>query len=138
MEKKSTTTKVKAAKKAPSKKPGISRATHNIDAAGQVLGRLATQIATLLRGKNKATYTPNIDAGDIVNITNASKVKTTGKKLTGKIYYRHSGYPGGLKTAKLGDLLDKNAAAVLKKTVYNMLPKNKLRDQMIKRLKISN
>ena len=137
MEKKTTTTK-KTTKK-PAKKPAaIIRNTHEFDATGQILGRFATQIATILRGKNKVTYTPNIDGGDIVVVSNASKIKTSGKKIDSKVYYRHSGYPGGLKETKMRDLIEKNPSKLLRDTVYHMLPKNKLRDRMIKRLKISN
>ena len=132
--KKTSTTK--ELKKAP--KPGINRATHNIDATGKVFGRLATEIAILLRGKNKPAFQPYIDGGDIVVVSNAAKVKISGKKLEGKIYYRYSGYPGGITATKMGDLMDKNPSLLLKKSVYHMLPKNKLRDQMIKRLKITN
>lgn len=128
----------KITKKKVSKKPVIKRETHNIDAAGQVLGRLATQIAILLRGKDKPDFQPHVDGGNNVIITNAEQIKITGKKLEQKTYYRHSGYPGGLKEKKMDEIFSKNPAEVLKRAVWNMLPKNKLRSKMIKRLIIKN
>jgi len=113
----------------------IDRKTHNIDATDQVLGRLATQIATLLIGKGKESYRPNIDNGDIVIVKNTKKMKITGKKLDQKLYYHHSGYPGGLKTKKIGDVFKNDPNQVLHKAVSNMLPKNKLRKPRIKRLR---
>lgn len=136
MEKKTTTTK-KVIKKKPAA-PKIVRNTHELDATGQILGRFATNVATLLRGKHKATYTPNLDGGDIVVISNASKIKLSGKKIDQKVYYRHSGYPGGLKETKIRDLVEKNPTKLLRDTIYHMLPKNRMRDKIIKRLKISN
>lgn len=120
------------------KKPTIIRETHKLDATGQSVGRLATQIVILLRGKNKASFQPHIDGGDNIIITNASKVKFTGKKIDQKEYYHFSGYPGGLKTKKIKDVFAKNPGEVIKRAVWNMLPKNKLRNSMIKRLKINN
>lgn len=128
----------KKAIKKESKKPAILRITHKIDATDQVLGRLATSIVLVLRGKNKATFQPHIDAGDFVNVTNAAKLKLTGKKLDQKQYYHYSGYPGGLRTKKLSVVMVKDPAWALRAAVWNMLPKNKLRNNMIKRLKISN
>ena len=113
----------------------IKRKTHTIDATDQVLGRLATQIATLLIGKGKESYRPNDDNGDIVIVKNTKKMKITGKKLDQKLYYHHSGYPGGLKTKKMGDVFKNDPNQVLHKAVYNMLPKNKLRKPRIKRLR---
>lgn len=113
----------------------IDRKTYNIDATDQVLGRLATQIATLLMGKRKESYRPNVDVGDIVIVNNTKKIKITGKKLEQKLYYHHSGYPGGLKTKKMGDVFIKDSNQVLHKAVYNMLPKNKLRKPRIRRLR---
>jgi len=127
-----------AKKRRATKKSPIKRETHKIDATGQVLGRLATQIATLLRGKNKPEFQPYLDGGDNVIISNAAKIKVTGKKLEQKKYYRYSGYPGGLKEKKMGEVFAKDPAEVLTRAVWNMLPKNKLRAQMIKRLKINN
>jgi len=113
----------------------IDRKTHNIDATDQVLGRLATQMATLLIGKRKENYRPNVDNGDIVIVKNTKKMKITGKKLDQKLYYHHSGYPGGLKTKKMGDVFEKDPNQVLHKAVFNMLPKNKLRKPRMKRLR---
>ncbi len=112
----------------------IDRKTHQIDATDQAIGRLSTQIATLLRGKHKPNYAPQVDSGDFVVVTHIDKVKFTGKKIEQKEYYRYSGYPGGLKTTKLKKIFNENPQEVLKKAVYNMLPKNKLRQHMIKRL----
>ena len=114
----------------------IERKLHKMDATGQVIGRMATEIAILLRGKNKPEYMANIDLGDIVEVTSIKNAKFTGTKLDNKEYYHHSGYPGGLKTTKLKDLLEKKPADILRKAVWNMLPKNKLRSEMIKRLTI--
>ncbi|MCX6744517.1 MAG: 50S ribosomal protein L13 [Candidatus Parcubacteria bacterium] len=112
----------------------IERKKHLVDATDQVLGRLATKIATLLMGKHKASYTPNVDNGDFVEIINAAKVKITGKKLEQKKFYNHSGYPGGLKTQKMGQKFSSDPGYVIKRTVYRMLPKNKLRESFYKRL----
>lgn len=109
----------------------IERKTHKIDAEGKVLGRLATEIATLLRGKGKVNFLPHIDNGDFVVVKNSDKIKTTGKKIEQKVYYSYSGYPGGLKSKKMKDI---SRAEALKRAVWNMLPKNKLRKDMIKRL----
>ena len=119
------------------KKPIIKREIQKIDATGISLGRLATQIAMILQGKNKPEYQPHLDNGDMVVVSNISKVKITGKKLEQKKYYRHSGYPGGLKETKMQDLFEKNPAEILKKAVFSMLPKNRVRANMIKRLKIT-
>lgn len=132
MEKKTAKTKK------PTKENTAKRGNHEIDATGKVLGRLATEIAIVLRGKNKPTFQPHLDEGDNVIVTNASKIKITGKKLEQKVYYRYSGYPGGLKEKKMIEIFKKNPGEVLQKAVYNMLPKNRLRDRMFKRLKISN
>jgi large subunit ribosomal protein L13 len=107
-----------------------------IDAQGQTLGRLATQVATILRGKHKAIYTPHVDCGDYVIIVNAEKVHVTGQKMNQKMYYRHSGYPGGLKTISLRDQLKKFPARVLEAAIRGMLPKNRLGRQMFKKLKV--
>lgn len=114
------------------------RAKYEIDAKDQSLGRLATQVASFLMGKNSASYERHKDMGGTVVITNASKIKVTGKKMEQKEYYHHSGYPGGLKTKTMEDIFKKDPAEVIKRAVWNMLPKNKLRDEMIKRLKITN
>lgn len=112
----------------------MTRQLHKIDAEGKILGRLASQIAVLLRGKNKPDFEPHIDAGDIVQVVNFDKIKVSGKKLMQKKYFHYSGYPGGIKQVGLQKMLEDNPQQVLKKAVYNMLPKNKLRDNMIKRL----
>ena len=110
------------------------RNLHTIDAAEQSAGRLATKIAILLRGKNKPEYEPYIDNGDIVEVVNIDKLKFTGKKIEQKKYFRYSGYPGGLKETKMGDLAKSNPAEILKRAVRKMLPATKLRDGMMKRL----
>lgn len=112
------------------------RETHTIDAAGKVLGRLATEIAILLRGKNKPDFVPNKDMGDFVVVKNFGKIKFTGKKFEQKIYYHHTEYLGGLRKTPLKKLFEKNPAEVLKKAVFGMLPKNKLRARQIKRLTV--
>ena len=113
------------------------RKTHKIDAEGRILGRLATEIAHKLRGKHKPVFAPNIDAGDFVEVSNIKKIRFSGQKLGQKKYFRYSGYPGGLKTESLEILFKKNPAEVLRRAVYQMLPDNKLRKGMIKRLRIN-
>lgn len=113
----------------------MNREIHKIDADGKVLGRLASEIAVLLRGKNKVNFQPNKDMGDIVEVVNYDKVKLTGKKLEEKKYYHHSGYIGGLKTTTAKKKLEQDPKFLLHNAVYHMLPTNKLRDSMIKRLK---
>ena len=118
-------------------KPGeITRDWYVVDAEGQILGRLATQIADRLRGKGKPTYTPHIDSGDFVVVVNAEKIAVTGNKLEDKMYYRHSGYPGGLKTRPLREQLERRPTEVLRKAVKGMLPRNRLARQQITKLKI--
>ena len=107
-----------------------------VDAEGVVLGRLATFVAMRLRGKHRPDYTPHVDMGDHVVIINADKVALTGSKRTDKDVYRHSGYPGGLKTIAYGDLLEKDARKAIEKSVRGMLPKNRLGRQIIKKLKV--
>lgn len=114
----------------------IKRTTHEIDATGKVLGRLATRVATLLRGKHKATFQPHIDAGDIVIVRNAGAIRMTGRKREQKVYHRYSGYPGGLKTEKLSQVLQKNSSEVFRRAVEQMLPDIRLRKSMMKRLTI--
>ena len=114
----------------------MKRQTQTIDATEKVLGRLAVEIARVLRGKHKPSFVPYKDEGDFVVVKNVKKIKITGKKLKQKIYYHHSGYPGGLKKVPLEKLFKVNPGEVLKKAVWGMLPKNKLRPKMIKRLKI--
>ncbi len=113
----------------------MKRQTHNIDAAGRVLGRLATEIAILLRGKHKPDFVPNLDMGDFVVVKNASEMKITGKKIEQKKYFRHSGYLGGVTETPLKKIFKTNPAEVLRRAVFGMLPKNKLRAEQIKRLK---
>ena len=105
-------------------------------AESATLGRLSAKIATFLTGKNKPTYTPHTDGGDYVIVINAEKVKVTGNKEEAKMYYRHSGFPGGLSEASLKELREKNAAMIIEKAVYGMLPKNKLQADRMKRLKV--
>lgn len=107
-----------------------------VDAEGKVLGRMATRIADILRGKNKSIFTPHVDTGDFVVVVNAEKVKLTGKKLTGKVYYRHSGYPGGLKSASAKKIKEESPEELIRLAVKGMLPKNKLGSRLIKKLKI--
>jgi large subunit ribosomal protein L13 len=114
----------------------ISRQWHVIDAEDVVLGRLAVQAATLLRGKHKPTYAPHVDGGDFVVVVNAEKVSLSGQKRTDKLAHRHSGYPGGLKTIAYGDLLEKDARKAIEMSVRGMLPKNRLGRQLLKKLKV--
>jgi len=114
----------------------IKRESHTIDASGQVLGRLATRIASLLMGKHKTMYERHLDTGDIVVVFNAEKIVVTGKKAEQKMYYRHSGYPGGLKTESYEQLIEKHPERVIEHAVRGMLPQNKLRARMMKRLRI--
>ncbi|PIR75776.1 MAG: 50S ribosomal protein L13 [Candidatus Magasanikbacteria bacterium CG_4_9_14_0_2_um_filter_42_11] len=116
----------------------IARAQHEIDATGRAPGRVATEVAMILRGKNKPTFEPHIDAGDFVTVVNASQVLFTGDKLVQKDYYHHTMYPGGLKTKAMKHVFDENPGEVIRKAVYGMLPKNKHRDEMMKRLTIKN
>ena len=118
------------------KKEEIQRDWFLVDAEGQVLGRLATVIAARLRGKHKPIYTPHIDTGDFIIVVNAGKVVLTGNKLKDKIYYHHTGYPGGIKSVSAGKLLQEKPEEVLRKAVRGMLPKNTLGRAMLKKLKI--
>lgn len=118
------------------KKNDIERKWHLVDASDVPLGRLATRVAYILRGKHKPEFTPHIDCGDYVIVINASRVKLTGKKATDKYYYRHTGYPGHLKQISYGELLSKNPEKVIELAVKRMLPKNRLGRQMIKKLKV--
>ncbi|MEX1358193.1 MAG: 50S ribosomal protein L13 [Gaiellaceae bacterium] len=118
-------------------KPGeVQQRWFLVDAEGRTLGRLATQIADTLRGKTKPQYTPHVDTGDFVVVVNAEKIQVTGKKLDDKIYYRHSGYPGGLKQRTLREQLDRRPTEVLRAAVKGMLPRNKLARRQILKLKI--
>jgi len=112
------------------------RAWFVVDAEGKTLGRLATQIADVLRGKRKPTYTPHVDVGDFVVVVNAEKVAVTGKKLSDKRYYRHSGYPGGIRHRTLAEMLDRQPEEVIRKAVKGMLPRNRLARQQLRKLKV--
>jgi large subunit ribosomal protein L13 len=114
----------------------IQREWFVIDAKDQTLGRLAAQIAHMLRGKHKPMFTPNIDVGDFIIVINCDKIRVTGTKLDDKMYYRHSGYPGGFRSESLRDLMQRDPARVLQTAVRGMLPKNRLGRQMLKKLKI--
>ena len=120
-----------------SPKPGdIERHWHVIDATDVVLGRLAVQIATLLRGKHKPIYAPHMDTGDFVIVINADKVALTGNKRETKVAYRHSGFPGGLRATKYSDLLDKHPEKAVEKAIKGMLPHNSLGRSMLRKLKV--
>jgi large subunit ribosomal protein L13 len=107
-----------------------------VDAQGQTLGRLATQIADALRGKRKPEYTPHCDTGDFVVVVNAEKIRVTGNKTNDKLYYRHSGYPGGLRSRTLGEMLERRPEEVIRKAVKGMLPGNRLGRQQLRKLKV--
>jgi len=107
-----------------------------VDAAGKTLGRLATQLADVLRGKRKPEYTPHCDVGDFVIVVNAEKIAVTGKKRSDKLYHRHSGYPGGLRTRTLNDMLERQPEEVIRKAVKGMLPRNRLARAQLRKLKV--
>jgi large subunit ribosomal protein L13 len=118
-------------------KPGeVSRDWYVVDAEGKTLGRLATQIADTLRGKRKPQYTPHVDTGDFVVVVNAEKIQVTGSKLDQKRYYRHSGYPGGLKSRTLREQLERRPTEVIRTAVKGMLPRNRLARQQLTKLKV--
>ena len=120
-----------------SAKPGeITREWYLVDADGQTLGRLATLIADTLRGKRKPVYTPHVDTGDFVVVVNAEKIAVTGNKRADKKYYRHSGYPGGIKERTLNEMLERRPEEVIRKAVKGMLPRNKLGRAQLTKLKI--
>jgi len=114
----------------------VDRAWYVVDAEGQTLGRLATRIADALRGKGKPTYTPHVDSGDFVIVVNAEKITVTGNKLDQKRYYRHSGYPGGLRSRTLREQLDRRPTEVIRTAVKGMLPRNRLARRQITKLKV--
>lgn len=114
----------------------IQREWHIIDATDVRLGRLAVQVATLIRGKHKTIFAPHVDTGDFVIVINASKVSLSGNKATTKMNYRHSGFPGGLTQTPIGELLEKDARKAIESAVWGMLPKNRLGRQMLKKLKV--
>lgn len=118
------------------KNEDVKREWYVVDAAGQTLGRLAARVARVLCGKHKPMYSPSIDAGDYVIVVNAAKIHVTGRKLDQKIYYRHSGYPGGIKEITLRSLLQKHPTRVIEYAVRGMLPKNRLGRRMFKKLKV--
>jgi large subunit ribosomal protein L13 len=114
----------------------IKRNWHLFDASKENLGRLASRVAVILRGKDKVSFTPHLDEGDFVVVVNSDNLKVTGNKLEDKIYYHYSGYHGGIKEISLGKLMEKDSTEVIKKAVFGMLPKNKLRKEMMKRLRV--
>ena len=114
----------------------VEREWFVVDAEGKTLGRLASEVARILRGKHKPNYSPSVDVGDYVIVINAGKIRVTGRKLDQKIYYRHSGYPGGLKQIRLRDLLARHPTRVIEHAVRGMLPKNRLGRRMFKKLKV--
>ncbi len=118
------------------RKEDVARDWYLVNADGKALGRLAAEIAKRLRGKHKPVYTPHIDTGDFIVVVNADKVALTGKKLTDKIYYHHTGYPGGLKSVTAGKMLEEKPEDLLLGAVKGMLPKNSLGRQMLKKLKV--
>jgi large subunit ribosomal protein L13 len=117
-------------------KPGVERRWYVVDADGQTLGRLATQIADTLRGKRKPEYTPHVDTGDFVVVVNAEKIAVTGTKLDDKRYYRHSGYPGGLRSRTLREQLERRPTEVIRKAVKGMLPRNRLGRAQLRKLRV--
>ncbi|RKQ61865.1 LSU ribosomal protein L13P [Thermovibrio guaymasensis] len=118
------------------RKEDVQRDWYLVDATGKTLGRLASEIAKILMGKHKPTYTPHVDGGDFVVVVNAEKIFVTGKKLDKKIYYKHTLYPGGLKETPLRKMLQEKPEEVIRLAVRGMLPKNKLRDRRMRRLKV--
>ena len=118
------------------KKEEIDHKWYLVNAEGKVLGRLSTELAKILKGKNKPTYTPHVDTGDFVVVVNAGKITLTGKKLKDKIYYHHTGYPGGIKETSAEKLLAKKPTEMIRMAVRGMLPKNSLGRQMLRKLKV--
>jgi large subunit ribosomal protein L13 len=118
------------------KKENLKRQWYLVDAKNKVLGRLAAKVARMLMGKNKVSYTPYVDGGDEIIVINAAGVALTGKKFSKKVYYKHTGYPGGLKEKTLKEFMETKPEEVIRKAVKGMLPKNKLASRMIKRLKV--
>ncbi|MBA4373833.1 MAG: 50S ribosomal protein L13 [Thermodesulfovibrio sp.] len=118
------------------KKNEVEHKWYVVDAKDAVLGRIATKIATYIRGKHKAIFTPNTDTGDFIIVINADKIKLTGNKLTDKVYYHHTGYVGGIKGNTAQELLNKKPEKIIEKAVWGMLPKNRLGRAMIKKLKV--
>ncbi len=118
------------------KKEEIEQKWYLVNAEGKVLGRLATELARILRGKNKPTYTPHLDTGDFIIVVNAGKLTLTGKKMKDKVYYHHTGYPGGIKSINAEKLLAKKPTEMIRMAVKGMLPKNSLGRQMLRKLKV--
>lgn len=118
------------------KKEEVTRDWYLVDADNKVLGRMATEIANILRGKKKPIYTPSVDTGDFVVVVNAEKLQLTGNKLADKMYYHHTGFPGGIKSITAGKLIEKKPEDSIRKAVKGMLPKNKLARHMLKKLKV--
>ena len=116
----------------------FERKEYTLDATDKVLGRLASEVAVLLRGKNQVGFMPNMDMGHHVTITNAAHIKTTGNKMEDKKYYRYSGYPGGMRSKLMKEIYKNNPSKLLEMTIVNMLPKTRLRKDMLKRLTIKN
>lgn len=114
----------------------VERKWYVVDAEGQTLGRLATEVARLLRGKTKPQYTPHVDTGDFVIVVNADRVNVTGRKAEQKLYRRHTGYPGGLKEVSYEQMMDRKPTEIVRKAVYGMMPKTRLARQQFKKLKI--
>jgi large subunit ribosomal protein L13 len=114
----------------------VERKWYVVDAEGKTLGRLATEVAKVLRGKNKPQYTPHVDVGDFVVVVNAEKVAVTGKKAEQKVYRRHSGYPGGMRETSYRRMLERRPTEILRKAVYGMMPKTRLARQQFRKLKI--
>lgn len=114
----------------------VRRNWYVVDATDKTLGRLSTQIANRIRGKHKAEYTPHVDTGDYIVVVNAEKVKVTGKKLDDKHYYRHTGYPGGIKSVTLGQMMQETPTKAIEQAVKGMMPKNKLSRTMLAKLKV--
>ena len=118
------------------KKESVTREWYVVDATGKTLGRLSTEIANRLRGKHKPEFTPHVDTGDYIVVVNAEKVKVTGNKTTDKVYHHHTGYPGGIKSIPFDQLIDKAPERIIEKAVKGMMPKNKLSQSMMTKLKI--
>jgi len=118
------------------RKTDVERRWFIVDAAGQTLGRLATQIASVLRGKHKPTYSPHMDMGDHIIVINADKIQVTGRKAEQKVYYRHTGYPGGIRATPYARMLERHPERILRKAVWGMLPHNVLGRQVFKKLRV--
>ncbi len=117
-------------------KETVKRSWYLVDATDKTLGRLSTEIANRLRGKHKPEYTPHVDTGDYIVVVNAEKVKVTGNKVSDKVYYRHTGYPGGIKSVTFGELIEKAPERAIETAVKGMMPKNKLSNAMLSKLKV--